>query len=29
MVPFFDQTVDYWNEILRVNLIGPFLAIKH
>ena len=29
MVPFFEQTVDYWNEILRVNLIGPFLAIKY
>ena len=29
MVPFFEQTVDYWTEILRVNLIGPFLAIKH
>jgi len=20
---------DYWAEILRVNLIGPFLAVKH
>jgi NAD(P)-dependent dehydrogenase (short-subunit alcohol dehydrogenase family) len=29
MIPLFDQTVEYWNEILRVNLIGPFLAIKH
>ena len=29
IVPLFDQTVDYWTEILRVNLIGPFLAIKH
>jgi NAD(P)-dependent dehydrogenase (short-subunit alcohol dehydrogenase family) len=24
-----DQTVDHWNEVLRVNLIGPFLAVKH
>ena len=24
-----DQTTDYWSEILRVNLLGPFLAIKH
>jgi NAD(P)-dependent dehydrogenase (short-subunit alcohol dehydrogenase family) len=29
LVPLFEQTVEYWNEILRVNLIGPFLAIKH
>jgi NAD(P)-dependent dehydrogenase (short-subunit alcohol dehydrogenase family) len=28
-VPLFQQTPDYWMEILRVNLIGPFLAIKH
>lgn len=28
-VPLHDQTVDLWNEQLRVNLIGPFLAIKH
>jgi NAD(P)-dependent dehydrogenase (short-subunit alcohol dehydrogenase family) len=25
----FDQTPDDWQEILRVNLIGPFIAIKH
>lgn len=25
----FDQSVSDWEEILRVNLIGPFLAIKH
>jgi NAD(P)-dependent dehydrogenase (short-subunit alcohol dehydrogenase family) len=25
----FDQTPDDWQEVLRVNLIGPFLAIKH
>ena len=24
-----DQTADDWAEILRINLIGPFLAIKH
>ena len=29
LVPLFEQTVDHWQEILRVNLIGPFLAIKH
>ncbi|MDR3498245.1 MAG: SDR family NAD(P)-dependent oxidoreductase [Parvibaculum sp.] len=29
LVPLADQTVQYWGEILRVNLIGPFLAIKH
>lgn len=28
-VPLHDQTVEQWQEILRVNLIGPFLAIKH
>jgi NAD(P)-dependent dehydrogenase (short-subunit alcohol dehydrogenase family) len=27
-VPIVDQTVEQWQEILRVNLIGPFLAIK-
>ena len=25
----FEQTVEDWQEILRVNLIGPFLAVKH
>jgi NAD(P)-dependent dehydrogenase (short-subunit alcohol dehydrogenase family) len=24
-----DLTVEQWTEVLRVNLIGPFLAIKH
>ncbi|WGD55903.1 SDR family NAD(P)-dependent oxidoreductase [Bradyrhizobium sp. CB1650] len=24
-----EQTVEHWQEILRVNLIGPFLAVKH
>ena len=28
-MPLADQTPDYWAEILRVNLIGPFLAVKH
>ncbi|TXL64596.1 SDR family NAD(P)-dependent oxidoreductase [Zeimonas arvi] len=28
-VPLFEQDVSLWTEILRVNLIGPFLAIKH
>lgn len=26
---FFDATPDIWLETLRVNLIGPFLAVKH
>src|ERR1044072_4578487 len=25
----FDSSVELWTEVLRVNLIGPFLAIKH
>jgi NAD(P)-dependent dehydrogenase (short-subunit alcohol dehydrogenase family) len=25
----FEQSVEDWQEVLRVNLIGPFLAIKH
>jgi NAD(P)-dependent dehydrogenase (short-subunit alcohol dehydrogenase family) len=29
LVPLFDQTVELWQEILRVNLVGAFLAIKH
>ena len=28
-IPLHDQTPDQWAEILRVNLIGPFLAVKH
>jgi NAD(P)-dependent dehydrogenase (short-subunit alcohol dehydrogenase family) len=28
-VPLDEQTVDLWQEVLRVNLIGPFLAVKH
>ena len=27
--PLDEQTADYWTEILRINLIGPFLAVKH
>lgn len=27
--PLFEQTVDDWQQVLRVNLIGPFLALKH
>src|SRR6185437_14115998 len=29
LVPLSDQTVEHWQEILRINLIGPFLAVKH
>src|ERR1700712_2904675 len=29
LVPIPDQTVEHWQEVLRINLIGPFLAIKH
>lgn len=28
-VPILDLTVESWERVLRVNLIGPFLAIKH
>ena len=28
-IPLFEQDVSLWTEVLRVNLIGPFLAIKH
>jgi NAD(P)-dependent dehydrogenase (short-subunit alcohol dehydrogenase family) len=28
-VPLAEQTVALWQEVLRVNLIGPFLAVKH
>jgi NAD(P)-dependent dehydrogenase (short-subunit alcohol dehydrogenase family) len=27
--PILEQSVELWQEVLRVNLIGPFLAIKH
>jgi NAD(P)-dependent dehydrogenase (short-subunit alcohol dehydrogenase family) len=29
LVPLAEQTVEQWQEILRVNLIGAFLAVKH
>ena len=28
MTPFLDTTVELWTEVLRVNLLGPFLAIR-
>lgn len=28
-VSLFDQTIEQWNEVLRVNLLGCFLAVKH
>lgn len=29
LASIFEQTVEDWQEILRINLIGPWLAIKH
>jgi NAD(P)-dependent dehydrogenase (short-subunit alcohol dehydrogenase family) len=29
LIPLFEQTEDYWRQVLQTNLIGPFLAIKH
>jgi NAD(P)-dependent dehydrogenase (short-subunit alcohol dehydrogenase family) len=29
LASIFEQTAEHWAEILRVDLIGPFLAIKH
>jgi NAD(P)-dependent dehydrogenase (short-subunit alcohol dehydrogenase family) len=29
LASIFDQTAEDWAEILRIDLIGPFLAIKH
>ena len=29
LVPLAEQTVEQWPEILRINLIGPFLAIQY
>lgn len=29
LVPLGEQTLENWNEVLRVNLLGPFLAIKY
>ena len=28
-VPLLEMTAEHWTELLRINLIGPFLAIKH
>jgi len=29
LVPLFEQSVEFWQEVLRVNLLGPFLAIRY
>src|SRR5438045_9047445 len=29
LVPIPEQNVEHWQEVLRINLIGTFLAIKH
>jgi NAD(P)-dependent dehydrogenase (short-subunit alcohol dehydrogenase family) len=29
LVPFFEETAERWLEVLKVNLIGTFLAAKH
>jgi NAD(P)-dependent dehydrogenase (short-subunit alcohol dehydrogenase family) len=29
LVPFFEETVERWHEVLKVNLIGTFLAAKY
>ncbi len=29
LVPFFEETVEHWNEVLNINLIGTFLAAKY
>jgi NAD(P)-dependent dehydrogenase (short-subunit alcohol dehydrogenase family) len=29
LIPIAEQSVEHWQEILRINLIGPFLAVKH
>jgi NAD(P)-dependent dehydrogenase (short-subunit alcohol dehydrogenase family) len=29
MAGIFDATVELWQEVLRINLIGPFLMVKH
>lgn len=28
-VPLLEQSVELWQDVLRVNLIGPFLCLKH
>ena len=29
VAPILEQTVEQWHDVLRTNLIGPFLAVKH
>ena len=29
MTPLFENSVDEWRKVLEVNLVGPFIAIKH
>ena len=29
MVPLQEQTPEFWTEILKINLVGTFLAVKH
>jgi NAD(P)-dependent dehydrogenase (short-subunit alcohol dehydrogenase family) len=29
LVPFFEETAERWSEVLKINLIGTFLAAKH
>lgn len=29
MVPFFEETAEHWQQVLKINLIGTFLAAKH
>ncbi len=29
LVPLQEQTPEYWTEVLKINLIGTFLAVKH
>ena len=29
LIPIAEQTPEHWQEVLRVNLIGPFLAVKY
>jgi NAD(P)-dependent dehydrogenase (short-subunit alcohol dehydrogenase family) len=29
LVPFFEETVERWTQVLKINLIGTFLAAKH
>lgn len=29
LVPFLDETVDHWMEVLKINLIGTFLLVKY